>query len=333
MKKAISVILVLCTLLSMMSLAVSAEGNGCTLTMGVRIDDGNGTLIPAYELARLKYTKYNNYYIGEEISIEQDVTLNGLVDGDYVTITSEIIDERYSFAYYVVYSNGNTSFYYDAALTFCGGGAYDLSIYAVIENRTDVYLVDFLLHGNGSIFKDSVITSQSYRSDMQIGILKNNYASFIFIPDAGYKISRLAINDFNVSDSDPRLAKLQIGWTYAIEKLTQDIKIEVFFDKITKPTISLSEDNINMNYKSSITLEASVIDSNNEFVSRKVWWISSDPNVAVVDQTGTVTAKGAGTATIYAFSDGCEPAECIVNIEYTWIQQLIRILFFGWLWY
>lgn len=66
-------------------------------------------------------------------------------------------------------------------------------------------------------------------------------------------------------------------------------------------------------------------------------YASDHPDVATVDDSGTVTAKKAGTATItvtaadkYGFR---QSAACTVTVKYSWWQKLIRIFLFGWLWY
>ena len=64
-----------------------------------------------------------------------------------------------------------------------------------------------------------------------------------------------------------------------------------------------------------------------------VTWSSSNNNVVKVDQ-GKLTAVGTGTATVTATPrDGGVPQSCTVTVRYAWWQLIIRIFFFGWLWY
>jgi len=65
-----------------------------------------------------------------------------------------------------------------------------------------------------------------------------------------------------------------------------------------------------------------------------VVWSSSDEDVVVVDEVGTVYTTGRGTATITcAAADGNTSAQCQIEVKYTFKQWLIVILLFGWIWY
>ena len=92
--------------------------------------------------------------------------------------------------------------------------------------------------------------------------------------------------------------------------------------------VDIAEDSLDMNYKSTKQLTASVTGE----PSAKPVWSSSDPSVASVDSDGNVTATGRGSTVITAsygeFSDSCE-----VTVSYSFVQWLIVILLFGWIWY
>ena len=63
-----------------------------------------------------------------------------------------------------------------------------------------------------------------------------------------------------------------------------------------------------------------------------VTWNSSNPTVAMVNN-GVVTAKGAGKTIITAMTENNLKATCEVTVQYTFLQILIRIFLFGFLWY
>lgn len=67
--------------------------------------------------------------------------------------------------------------------------------------------------------------------------------------------------------------------------------------------------------------------------SNVVKWTSSDPNVASVDESGTVTARRIGSTVITAvFEDGTVDSETLY-VKYAWWQTLIRIFLLGFIWY
>lgn len=83
---------------------------------------------------------------------------------------------------------------------------------------------------------------------------------------------------------------------------------------------------MNISYKSSAAIS--------ETSGKQVTWSSSAPNTVSVDaSSGKLTALKKGTAVITASAPGCESANCTVTVFYTWWQQLIRIILFGWIWY
>ena len=91
---------------------------------------------------------------------------------------------------------------------------------------------------------------------------------------------------------------------------------------------SLSQTDLKMNYKDKTQLTATVKNKPNA----KITWESSNPKVAKVDSEGNVTATGKGNAVITA-KYGDYKAECSVKVSYTFVQMIIRILLFGWIWY
>jgi len=97
-------------------------------------------------------------------------------------------------------------------------------------------------------------------------------------------------------------------------------------------SIILSQDNIELNYKSDLQLIDNV--TPDIAYNKEVIWTSSDASVATVDNDGLIYAAGKGTAIITCSSeDGNAEAQCKVDIGYSFKQWLIIILLFGWIWY
>ncbi len=92
--------------------------------------------------------------------------------------------------------------------------------------------------------------------------------------------------------------------------------------------ISISKQDLSMNYKKTEALSATVTGVSNA----KVSWSSSNPSVATVDQNGNVTSTGRGNAVITA-TYGNYSASCNVKVDFSFGQWLIYILLFGFIWY
>ncbi len=68
--------------------------------------------------------------------------------------------------------------------------------------------------------------------------------------------------------------------------------------------------------------------------SAEIVWESSAPNIVSVDKDGNIKALRKGTATITAkTADGTVSASRKVTVDYSWLQWIIIILLFGWIWY
>lgn len=85
--------------------------------------------------------------------------------------------------------------------------------------------------------------------------------------------------------------------------------------------ITLDQSDISMVVGGTDQLVASL--SSQSGLTQKVSWISSDENVAVVDDTGTIAAMGEGTATITAVvEDSGKQAVCNVSVEKAYIKGI-----------
>jgi hypothetical protein len=74
--------------------------------------------------------------------------------------------------------------------------------------------------------------------------------------------------------------------------------------------IELDANEVTMAYGSSIELVAVIVPANNATIT----WTSTDANIATVDEFGTVTGVGLGTAKIIASAQNVIPDTCVVNV-------------------
>ncbi len=111
-------------------------------------------------------------------------------------------------------------------------------------------------------------------------------------------------------DDEEHIGKYEFNVT-EIEKV-QQILVE---------NIKLNKTSLNLNVGDTSTLVATVTPNN--ATNKTVNWSSSNTSVAVVDQKGKITTKGAGTTTITAQLEG-KKATCIVKVNYKIPSVLYR---------
>ena len=121
--------------------------------------------------------------------------------------------------------------------------------------------------------------------------------------------------------------------------VTYQGKTTTFVVTVNAPTQgkvkSVSIDDVTMNYKSSTTIKPKI--DVDDGVKYTVKYESSNPKVASVDENGNVKALKKGNATItVTVTDqygNVVKDTCTVTVKYTFIQWIIKILLFGWIWY
>ena len=103
------------------------------------------------------------------------------------------------------------------------------------------------------------------------------------------------------------------------------VEIEKAISKLELITVTLSQSEITLRYKETYSISATS-ESN-------VTWVSTNSDVATVDQNGNITAISRGTTEIISEIKNGEKDICTVTVKFTWWQWLIRIFLFGWIWY
>ncbi|MBR3835843.1 MAG: Ig-like domain-containing protein [Clostridia bacterium] len=96
--------------------------------------------------------------------------------------------------------------------------------------------------------------------------------------------------------------------------------------------VVLTTEEVSMNYDQTLRLFANVLPEDAAY-STVIYWESSNPDVATVDEEGQVHATGVGTATITAKTANGKSDTCTVTVKYSIIQWIIVYVLFGWIWY
>lgn len=108
-----------------------------------------------------------------------------------------------------------------------------------------------------------------------------------------------------------------------------DLTSSVSVTKATAGYIIFDTESVSGNYK-----DTKKIGYKSSYLAQQIKWESSNTKVATVDDSGNVKLTGKGTATIRATStDGSASAECKVTVGYSFLQWIIIIVLFGWIWY
>ena len=95
--------------------------------------------------------------------------------------------------------------------------------------------------------------------------------------------------------------------------VVSDTNNETYNNVIAIESLSLANSSIELSLGETIQLDVNIVPAN--AVDGSLSWSSSDPGVATVDDTGNVTAVGAGEAIITATSSNGVNAECNVSVD------------------
>ncbi len=90
--------------------------------------------------------------------------------------------------------------------------------------------------------------------------------------------------------------------------------------------VKLPDINIELLYKQTVPVFA---DNSVEITA----WESADESIAVITDDGQVEGVGTGATSIEITTENGETATVNVNVKYTFLQKIIIIVFFGWIWY
>ena len=137
-----------------------------------------------------------------------------------------------------------------------------------------------------------------------------------------------------ISLSDVYYASTKADWDKIEIKEGNDSLLNAKIHFASAQTIKVKANDMTLNYKQTGKLDYAITPESDDY---KVEYISSNEKIVTVDKNGNVKAAGKGTADItvkVTDSKGNEYKDtCKVTVKYTFVQWIIIILLFGWLWY
>lgn len=255
-------------------------------------------------------------------------------NGDELSGTMEILDIQF-------YEKGESV---DYQVAVASRDSYEISSsrnYLDISiNNVDHY---FAFSGKGaesvSIDMDSSLSAEGKKMDCDLFIgVNGENTDMICVENEKTNNLALTLMDSQVKVEGDNLNGCEVTAFYdsSIYDLDADRKGDTLFvnqDNTIPFVCKLSEKSLRMNYKATATLAAKVT-SSNEYTRT---WESTNTNVVTVDNQGNLTATGTGTAEVICKVTDSEgnttTSSCEVKVKYTFLQWLIVIFLFGWLWY
>lgn len=127
------------------------------------------------------------------------------------------------------------------------------------------------------------------------------------IPASGYRLKEWKVMDGDVTIEDPNALHT------SFEMRQANVEIRAVFEKGGVDRVTVTPDKLSLKPGETAKLEAAVYPLDVE--KKTVSWTSSDPKVATVDSSGSVSAVGIGRAEITATSDdGSHTASCAVTV-------------------
>ena len=167
--------------------------------------------------------------------------------------------------------------------------------------------------------KEIVATSVKMSQDVAEMLVDETVQLYVSITPSGAKdrpviwaSSKKSIATVSETGFVTAVAEGESTITATVDGLSCSCRVIVEKGEVPVVSVSLDRESLALNKGESTTLKATVLpeDATNPSVN----WSSSDADIAEVDQTGTVSAKNGGTATIVARA-GSQSAECLVTVS------------------
>jgi hypothetical protein len=215
------------------------------LTMGVRFYGTEYKNLVAAEIAKVTATVNRQSGAVTNVTTSVSNTISDLLPGDTVTLTTSLKNDAdvdfYAFNCWVD-SSGNV-ISTDKTITYTADGN-SASIYAAYVELKNRFVVDYSSEGKGKVVYEEA--REVFDGDAQISVMEGKDATFTFVPDEGYEVSKVLIDGKNVIsflslvDSTNLLKSLKIlinasnkeTYKYTFEKVSADHTIEVVFAPI-----------------------------------------------------------------------------------------------------
>ena len=216
-----------------------------SLTMGVRFYGAEYKNLVSAEIAKVTATVNRQSGAVTPVTTSVTNTINDLLPGDTVTLTTALKKDEnaefYAFNCWVDGSGNVISTDKTIVYTADGNSASIYAAYVELKNR---FVVDYSSEGKGKVVYEEA--REVFDGDAQISVMEGKDATFTFVPDEGYEVSKVLIDGKNVIsflslvDSTNLLKSLKIlinasnkeTYKYVFEKVSKDHTIEVTFSPI-----------------------------------------------------------------------------------------------------
>lgn len=127
--------------------------------------------------------------------------------------------------------------------------------------------------------------------------------------DDGNNVNAVISDDMLDSYDMKKLGTQTISVQYGGKKVSFDIDVKEIFAS----SIKLSQSKIDVEKGKTYQLKATVYPTNT--TNQKLTWNSEDSSIATVNSSGEITAKSAGTTTVWVSTENGKVASCIVNVK------------------
>lgn len=127
--------------------------------------------------------------------------------------------------------------------------------------------------------------------------------------DDGNTVNAVISDDMLGSYDMKKLGKQTISVQYGGKKVSFDIDVKEIFAS----SIKLSQSKIDVEKGQTYQLKATVYPTNT--TNQKLTWTIEDSSIATVNSSGEITAKSAGTTTVWVSTENGKVASCIVNVK------------------
>lgn len=127
--------------------------------------------------------------------------------------------------------------------------------------------------------------------------------------DDGNTVNAVISDDMLGSYDMKKLGKQTISVQYGGKKVSFDIDVKEIFAS----SIKLSQSKIDVEKGKTYQLKATVYPTNT--TNQKLTWTIENSSIATVNSSGEITAKSAGTTTVWVSTENGKVASCIVNVK------------------
>lgn len=127
--------------------------------------------------------------------------------------------------------------------------------------------------------------------------------------DDGNNVNAVISDDMLDSYDMKKLGTQTISVQYGGKKVSFDIDVKEIFAS----SIKLNQSKIDVKKGKTYQLKATVYPTNT--TNQKLTWASDDSSIATVNSSGKITAKSAGTTTIWVSTANGKTAKCVVNVQ------------------